>query len=326
MSFAGKLEDLVDGGKAAIRPFVEDAPQVSIGVQLYNLLLSLRPHQWTKNTFVLAALIFAEKLFDPPSVIAALKAFALFCLLSGTVYLINDLVDLERDRMHPVKRQRPLASGRLSPSLAKGASVVFFLAALGGSFALGTSFGVIALTYFGLMCGYSFFLKNIVILDVLAVSFGFVLRAIAGAVAIDVAFSNWIVICTMLLALFLILNKRRHELTLLAGDAAEHRRILGEYSPYLLDQMIAVVTASTVVSYALYTQAPETVSKFGTDRLVWTLPFVLYGIFRYLYLVHQKDEGGSPSRVLLNDRPLVIDVALWTIAVIALIYHFGEMG
>jgi len=316
----------VDGGKAAARLFVGETPQVLIGVRLYNLLLSLRPDQWTKNTFVLAALIFAEKLFDPPSVVAALKAFALFCLLSGTVYLINDLVDLERDRMHPVKCQRPLASGRLSPSLAKGASVLFLLAALGGSFALRTSFGMIALTYFGLMCGYSFFLKNIVILDVLAVSFGFVLRAIAGAVAIDVAFSNWIVICTMLLALFLILNKRRHELTLLAGDAAEHRRILGEYSPYLLDQMIAVVTASTVVSYALYTQAPETVSKFGTDRLVWTLPFVLYGIFRYLYLVHKRDEGGNPSRVLLNDRPILMAVALWTVAVIAIIYQFGGSG
>jgi 4-hydroxybenzoate polyprenyltransferase len=197
---------------------------------------------------------------------------------------------------------------------------------LGGSFALGTSFGLTALIYFLLMVGYSFFLKNVVIVDVLTVSFGFVLRAVAGAVAIGEPFSNWLLICTMLLALFLSLNKRRHELTLLAGGAVGHRRILGEYSPYLLDQMIAVVTASTVVSYALYTQAPETVSKFGTDRLIWTLPFVLYGIFRYLYLVHQKDEGGSPSRVLLNDRPLLAAVALWTAAVIAIINPFGEGG
>jgi len=258
--------------------------------------------------------------------VAAFEAFAMFCLLSGAVYLINDLVDLERDRLHPVKGQRPLAAGRLSPSLVKVAILFIVLAALGGGFAISRFFGLTALAYFVLMAVYSFFLKNVVIVDVLTVSFGFVLRAFAGAVAIDVAFSHWLLICTMLLALFLSLNKRRHELTLLAGGAAGHRSILGEYSPYLLDQMIAVVTASTVVSYALYTQAPETVSKFGTDRLVWTLPFVLYGIFRYLYLVHQREEGGSPSRVFLNDRPLLVAVAGWTTAVVAIIYHFGELG
>ncbi len=300
--------------------------RVSLGMQFYKLLISLRPHQWTKNLFVLAALIFARELHDPDSVIAALEAFLLFCLLSGSVYLVNDLVDLERDRLHPAKSQRPLAAGELSPSLAKRAAVVIALAALVGSFALGSSFGLVALAYYALMLGYSFFLKNVVIVDVLTVSFGFVLRAIAGAVAIQVAFSSWLLLCTMLLALFLALNKRRHELTLLAGGAVEHRSILGEYSPYLLDQMIAVVTASTVVSYALYTQAPETISEFGTDRLVWTLPFVLYGIFRYLYLVHQKDKGGNPSRVLLNDRPLLAAVALWTVAVIAIINAFGEGG
>ncbi len=195
-----------------------------------------------------------------------------------------------------------------------------------GSFALGVHFGLTALIYLGLMTGYSFFLKNVVIVDVLTLSFGFVLRAIAGAVVIGVAFSNWLLIITMLLALFLALNKRRHELTLLTSGAVEHRRILGEYSPYLLDQMIAVVTASTVVSYALYTQMPETVTKFGTDRLVWTLPFVLYGIFRYLYLVHQREEGGNPSRVLLNDQPLLVAVALWAGTVIVIIYHFGVSG
>lgn len=297
-----------------------------ISVQLYHLLLSLRPHQWTKNLIVLAALIFAKQVYHLPSVLAALGAFFLFCLLSGAVYLVNDLVDLDRDRLHPVKSKRPLAAGELSPSLAKVAALIIAAAALGGSFALGASFGLVALVYFALMAGYSFFLKNVVILDVLTVAFGFVLRAIAGAVAIEVPFSNWFLVCTMLLALFLALNKRRHELTLLAGGAIEHRKILGEYSPYLLDQMIAVVTASTVVSFAFYTQAPETVLNFGTDRLIWTLPFVIYGIFRYLYLVHQKDEGGNPSRVLLNDRPLLAAVALWTVAVIAIIKPFGEVG
>lgn len=296
------------------------------GHEFHYLLLSLRPHQWAKNLVVLAALIFAVQLFHLPSVISAVEAFVLFCLLSGAVYLINDLVDLEQDRLHPVKSQRPLASGRLSESVARGAAAVLVVGGLGGSFALGASFGLTAFLYFGLMVSYSLFLKNVVIVDALTVSFGFVLRAVAGAVAIGVDFSNWLLICTMLLALFLSLTKRRHEITLLADGAVEHRRILGEYSPYLLDQMIAVVTASTVLSYALYTQSTETVFKFGTDRLVWTLPFVLYGVFRYLYLVHQRDEGGNPSLVLYNDRPLLAAVGLWTVAVIAIIYHFGDPG
>ncbi len=298
----------------------------SHGPELYYLLLALRPHQWSKNLVVLAALIFARQLFHVPSLVAALEAFLLFCVLSGAVYLINDLVDLEQDRLHPVKRQRPLASGRLSPGLAQGAAAILVVGGLAGSFALEASFGVTAFSYFALMVCYTLFLKNVVILDVLTLSFGFVLRAIAGAVAIGVAFSNWLLVCTMLLALFLALTKRRHELLLLADGAAGHRRILGEYSLSLLDQMIAVVTASTLLSYALYTQSPETVFKFGTDRLVWTLPFVLYGIFRYLYLVHQRDEGGNPSLVLINDRPLLAAVGLWTVAVIAIIYHFGEPG
>ena len=275
---------------------------------------------------LLAALIFARQLFHVPSLVAALEAFLLFCVLSGAVYLINDLVDLEQDRLHPVKCQRPLASGRLLPGLAKGTAAILIVGGLAGSFSLGPSFGMIAFSYFALMVCYTLFLKNVVILDVLTLSFGFVLRAIAGAVAITVAFSNWLLVCTMLLALFLALTKRRHELMLLADGAAGHRRILGEYSLSLLDQMIAVVTASTLLSYALYTQSSETVFKFGTDRLVWTLPFVLYGILRYLYLVHQRDEGGNPSLVLFTDRPLLAAVGLWTGAVIAIIYYFGEPG
>lgn len=295
-------------------------------LQLVYLVSSLRPHQWTKNLILFAALLFARRLDDGASLAASTEAFLIFCLLSGAGYLFNDIVDLERDRLHPVKRTRPLAAGLLAPSLAGWTAMALTGGSLFSAFVLSSWFGVVALSYFLLVAGYSLFLKNVVILDVLAVSFGFVLRAIAGAVAIDVAFSKWLLICTMLLALFLSLNKRRHELTLLAGGAAEHRRILGEYSPYLLDQMIAVVTASTVVCYALYTQAAETVAKFGTDRLVWTLPFVIYGIFRYLYLVHQREEGGNPSRVLLNDRPLLTAVALWAATVIAIIYHFGEPG
>ena len=228
---------------------------------------------------------------------------------------------MEQDRRHPVKRDRPLASGKLSPVVALTAAVSIVVIGLTGAFLLGTRFGIAALIYFAMMTAYSLALKNVVILDVLVVALGFVLRAVAGALAIDVAFSNWLLVCTLLLALFLALAKRRHELTLLAGEAAEHRRILGEYSPYLLDQMIAVVTASTLVSYAFYTLAQETVDRFGTDRLIWTLPLVLYGIFRYLYLVHRKEAGGNPTKVLLNDRPILVTVALWATAVVTLIYH-----
>jgi 4-hydroxybenzoate polyprenyltransferase len=308
---------------------------VSFVRQLNQLLISLRPHQWTKNLVVLAALLFAEqpggggggwRLFDVPSLLAASSAFVVFCVLSGVVYLVNDLSDLEGDRRHPIKRSRPLPSGTLSPAFAKWAGAVLGLAAFSLALVVGPGFASIAALYVVLMTAYSLVLKNVVVIDVLVVALGFVLRAIAGAVAIRVAFSNWLLICTLLLALFLALAKRRQELTLLAGGAAEHRKILGEYSPYLLDQMIAVVTASTVVSYALYTLAPETVDKFGTDRLVWTLPFVLYGILRYLYLVHQKEEGGNPSKVLLNDRPILVTVALWAATVVTLIYHGRESG
>ena len=294
---------------------------MSLARQLKQILISLRPHQWTKNLIVLAALIFAERLFDGPSLAAAAIAFAIFCLLSGAVYLVNDVVDVEQDRRHPVKRDRPLASGKLSRVVALTAAVSIVVVGLTCAFLLGTRFGIAALIYFVMMTAYSLALKNVVILDVLVVALGFVLRAVAGALAIDVAFSNWLLVCTLLGALFLALAKRRHELTLLAGEAAEHRRILGEYSPYLLDQMIAVVTASTLVSYALYTLAQETVDRFGTDRFIWTLPLVLYGIFRYLFLVHRKEAGGEPTRVLLNDKPILVTVVLWAAAVVTLIYH-----
>ena len=294
---------------------------MSLARQLKQLLISLRPHQWTKNLIVLAALIFAKRLFDGPSLTAAALAFGIFCLLSGAIYLVNDLVDVEQDRRHPVKRDRPLARGKLSRVVALAAAVSIVVVGLTGAFLLGTRFGITALVYLMMMTAYSLALKKVVILDVLVVALGFVLRAVAGALAIDVVFGNWLLVCTLLGALFLALAKRRHELTLLADEAAEHRRILGEYSPYLLDQMIAVVTASTLVSYALYTLAPETVDRFGTDRFIWTLPLVLYGIFRYLYLVHRKEAGGDPSRVLLNDRPILVTVALWAAAVVTLIYH-----
>jgi 4-hydroxybenzoate polyprenyltransferase len=284
------------------------------------LLVSLRPHQWAKNLVVLAALAFSKHLFEPGPLARAGLAFALFCALSGAVYLVNDLRDLELDRRHPRKRLRPVASGALSPRTAAVAAVVLLVLALAASLALGIPFALAALAYVILNVAYSFGLKNVVILDVLAISLGFVLRAMAGALAIDVHFSSWLLVCTILLALFLSLAKRRHELVTLEAGASEHRRILAEYSPYLLDQMISVVTASCLMAYAFYTMAPDTVAKYQTERLALTIPFVLYGIFRYLYLVHRREQGGSPTDVLLTDRPLLAAVALWAVAVVAVVY------
>ena len=291
-------------------------------------VVSLRPRQWVKNLFVFAALVFAQKLFTPlwwP----ALEAFVLFCGLSGAIYVFNDVADRDRDRLHPKKRLRPVAAGTLPAGLALGIGVVLLGGCLALGFLLSTGFGLAALAYAVLLAAYSAWLKHVVIVDVLVVSFGFVLRAVAGALAIDVEISGWLLICTILLALFLALGKRRHEYVALDADAVRHRPILAEYSTGLLDQMIAVVTASTVTAYALYTMSPETVAKFHTHWLPATLPFVLYGIFRYLYLLYRRQLGGNPSELFLNDRALLLNTLLWMLAVLLIIYgpviarHFG---
>ena len=291
-----------------------------------NLLLSLRPGQWTKNLFVFAGLLFGNaslgrSLFDARTLGHATFAFAIFCGLSGVVYLVNDILDREADRLHPLKAKRPIASGALPVPVAVIGSAVLAGAALAGSAWLGRWFLTVAASYLGLQILYSGPLKHIVILDVLAISFGFVLRAVAGAVAVDVDISHWLLVCTTLLALFMALAKRRHEIVLLGDDAAIHRPILREYSPYLLDQMIGVVTASTLIAYIFYTISPETQQKFGTQLLELTIPFPLYGIFRYLYLVHRREGGGSPADLLLTDRPLLLCVALWALAVALILYR-----
>ena len=290
-----------------------------------SLLVSLRPGQWTKNLIVFTALLFGQRgaqpaFVDPSAIGRALAAFGIFCALSGVVYLINDVADREADRLHPIKRERPIASGAVSPGLAMATAILLTVAALAGAWMLRPAFAGVAFAYVGLQTLYSGPLKHIVIIDVLTISIGFVLRAIAGAVAIDVEINHWLLILTILLALFLALSKRRHELVLLASGATSHRPILEEYSPYLLDQMIAVVTASTLVSYVISTVSPETVQKYHTDYLGLTVVFPIYGIFRYLYLVHKKEGGGSPADMLLNDRPLLACVALWALAVAGIIY------
>ena len=287
---------------------------------ILSLVLSLRPAQWTKNLFIFAALLFGERLLDIRSVLLATAAFAIFCVLSGVVYLVNDVLDRDADRRHPIKMRRPIASGELPVRVAVIAAVALGGAGLAAAFFLSGLFGILASSYVGLLMLYSLALKHVVIIDVLIIAIGFVLRTAAGAVAISVAISPWLYIMMILLALFLALTKRRHELVLLADRATGHRRILEEYSPYLLDQMIAVVTASTIVGYAFYTVSPDTIAKFQTDMLGLTLPFPLYGIFRYLYLVHQKEGGGSPAEMLLNDRPLLICVGFWVAAVAIIIY------
>ena len=281
---------------------------------------SLRPQQWTKNLLVFAGLGFSGRLLERDAWPPALAAFLIFCGLSGAVYLINDVLDRAADTEHPIKRLRPVASGALSPALALSVAAVLGIACLAGAAAVNRGLAMTGGAYVALLLAYSIALKHYVIIDVLTLSGGFVLRANAGAVAIGVPISHWLLVCTTLLALFLGLSKRRHELTLLADGAGGHRPILQEYSPYLLDQMISVVTASTLIAYSVYTISSETAARLGSDRLGLTIPFVLYGIFRYLYLVHQRRGGGNPSDLLLTDRPLLVCVALWVGAVVTVLY------
>jgi len=283
-------------------------------------ITGLRPRQWTKNLLVFAGLIFSQGLNDPTLVARSVFAFAIFCLLSGSVYLINDVMDAERDRAHPQKRFRPVASGRLPAGVALVGAIVLLVGSSVAVLFMSGPFGATAVAYAALQIAYSMGLKHVVILDSLIIAGGFVLRALAGVLVLGIELSHWLLLCTILLALFLTFGKRRHELIALEAGAADHRPILSEYSPQLLDQMIAVVTASTLMAYALYTMAPETQAKLGTTRLPLTIPFVLYGIFRYLYLLYRRDLGGDPSEHLVTDWALLVDVALWGCAVVLILY------
>ena len=284
------------------------------------LFISLRPKQWAKNLLVFAGLVFSRNLFDLTNLLRSFGGFVAFCLLSGAVYLINDLADIENDRLHPLKRFRPIAAGKLKPGAAKVAAVVVAVVSLVGSFLLDWRFGLISLAYFLMQLAYSFKLKHMVVLDVMTVAAGFALRAVAGTVLVHVTISSWLFVCTILGALFIALAKRRHELLSLEGGGEAHRAVLEKYSQALLDQMMAVATSSTVIAYCLYTIAPETVAKFGTHNLMLTVPFVLYGVYRYLYLVYRKEMGGAPEKILLTDVPLIVDGVLWAATVVAVLY------
>ncbi len=293
---------------------------------LRSLITAMRPHQWTKNGVLLAGLIFSQHALDPALAWRSLLACLAFCAASSASYIVNDIVDLERDRQHPDKCRRPIASGALSPRLALAAAILLYVMALGGAWLLGRSFALTTLTYVLLIIAYSLWLKRMVILDVLVIAVGFVLRAIAGVevlrdAAPDTEVSPWLLICTLFLALFLATGKRRQEIGMLDEAAAEHRRTLSQYSPGLLDLMMAVMTAVTLVAYSTYTIAPATVRKLhDSPNLVYTVPFVVYGIFRYCYLVFERRKGGNPAEVLMTDGPLLINIVLWLLAVGVIIY------
>ena len=287
---------------------------------LKNIFLSLRPRQWTKNLLVFAPLIFSTNLFKGKLFTASLEGFFVLCLVSGGVYLMNDLQDAENDRKHPLKKFRPVASGKLSPLTARIACFVVLIGGLFWAFRLKNSFGEVILGYFVLQVLYSYWLKRQAILDILIIAIGFVLRVVAGAKIIDVPMSAWLLVCTLFLSLFLATGKRRYELISLE-KATSHRSSLKGYNVSQLDQMITIVTACTVIAYALYTLAPETLKKFSTNRLIYTLPFVLYGVFRYLYLMYKEGKGGNPEEILLTDLPLIFDIILYGAAVWYIVYR-----
>jgi len=293
------------------------SPAKGTGSAVSGLFRLLRPKQWTKNLLLFAALLFSFEEIRTETILATLFGFILFSLVAGCVYILNDYVDRDRDRQHPVKKFRPIASGQVNPSHALLFGIILLTLSVGTAFVMNPLFGVLCVVYFLLNVSYSFVLKHLVILDMMTIAAGFVLRAIAGGVLIHVPFTPWFLICTMLLSLFLAIGKRRNELTLLEGNTGSHRKVLDNYSITLLDQFNTIVTTATIISYSLFT--------FTSDRtihLMWTIPLVIYGMFRYLYLIHMKNQGGSPDRVLFEDKPILITVMLYVISVVTIFAIF----
>lgn len=292
------------------------------------IVRSLRAYQWTKNLVLFAGPIFTLRILDPPIALASIAGFFAFSLAVSAVYIFNDILDVERDRLHPEKRTRPVASGALSIPVAFTVASFLLAIGLGASAALGPRFVATAVAYVVLTGAYSLFLKHVVLLDVVAIATGFVLRAVAGVELVrdrthigpeGIAISPWLLVCAFFLALFLAIGKRLHELETLEREAARHRAALGAYTRPLLDQLIAVVTGATVIAYSVYTISPETIAKYHGRPLHLTIPFVLYGIFRYLYLVYAEHKGGNPSEHLLRDRATLVNVVLWCCAVLAIL-------
>lgn len=288
---------------------------------LKYIIISLRIQSWIKNTFIFAALIFSKQLFVIQSLTKTIIGFILLSLISSAGYLINDMIDFSKDKKHPSKYKRPIASGRLPFKTALYTSILLFAVSLSCGFWLNKIFGVILITYFVSSIVYSLFLKHIVILDVFVIAGLFILRVMSGGIIIQVDISPWLFLCTGLISLFLGFTKRRQELILLGEDVKEHRKVLTAYSPYFLDQVISVVTTATFITYIMYTISQETINRFGSNRLIFTIPFVLYGILRYLYLIHQRKEGEDPARLLFTDKMLLVNTVLWILASVMIIYY-----
>lgn len=295
---------------------------------LWHLLRTMRPRQWIKNAFVFTALVFSEERLwtQPGKVLLTLGAFGVFCMAASAIYLINDLVDIERDRAHPKKRHRPLASGKLNPIVAAVAAVLLIVIALPSAYLLDApdfGFLTVVVAYVviqGLL--YTYLLKQVAILDIMVIAAGFVLRAIAGGAVLDITITPWLLVCMGLLALFLGIGKRRHELVLLENGAGEHRRILKEYSVPMLDQMMSIVTASIIMAYSMTTFSAPVAPKEPYPVLMISIPFVIYGIFRYLYLIYQRGEGGAPEDLVLKDLPLALSILLWGLTILGLLFIF----
>lgn len=296
--------------------YMVDAKEVTADQKIKAYIRLIRPKQWIKNLFVFSALIFAKHVFELVFFQKVALAFLYFCLISACVYTLNDIVDQKRDRLHPKKKTRPIASGLISRTEALVFLGILLPAALMASFMLDMYFGIVILLYFANNILYSFKVKNLVILDVMSIALGFLLRVIGGALVIKVYISPWILLCTLLLSLFLGFSKRRNELVILEANADSHRKILDEYSLEFIDNMLSIVTASTVMAYSLYT--------FSTNKdnynMMLTIPFVLYGIFRYQYIVYKKKEGGSPEETVLSDIPLIINILLWVASSVVILY------
>ena len=289
-------------------------------LQLAYILESMRFRHWIKNILIFAGLIFSLNLFDSVLLAKVFVGFILFGLGASSIYILNDIQDREKDKEHPEKSKRPLASGSLRAANAYMASIFLSVVSLTGAYFVDTVFFLILFTYLAVNVGYSLAIKHVVILDVMCISFGFVLRVLAGTALVGVSPSDWLIICTITLSLFLGFSKRRQELVLIGTEAVNHRRVLTDYNVAFLDQMISVATACTVMSYALYTIADETVTRFGTRNLVFTIPFVIYGIYRYLYLIHQKEMGSNPTHTLISDLPMILNGLFWLVAVLLIIY------
>ncbi len=307
---------------------INEPVTLTLTQNIKGLLVEMRPQEWAKNLLVFSGVIFSKSLTDPHNILLSLLGFAVFCAASSAIYLFNDLCDIRADREHPVKCVRPLASGSLNINVARAGMVALFAIAAVGSLALSHAFAVIIAIYIAACLAYSLKLKHVVILDVVIIAAGFVLRAISGAVLIEVEVSEWLILCTSMVALLVGFGKRRHELALLQGAAGNHRSSLNDYSIEFLDSIMAICSGAALITYALYTRADETVARVGSHGMLITIPFVVYGIFRYLFLIHRRGEGGDPVQILFRDRATLLNLALWILTVAAVIYfpriwHFG---